>query len=77
MTEFNIPENRNDDLKAWLEYGKQQGWIVPNVVCQTHAPMPMTDEEIQEYDDGGDPCIHVIRIFESETEQKKALKNWE
>jgi hypothetical protein len=37
----------------------------------------MTATEQNEFDEGGDPCIHVIRIFESEEEQKQCLKHWE
>ena len=77
MTDFiNNPE-RNSDLDEWLDYGKKQGWIVPKIVCQTHDMIPMTERESSEYDDGGDPCIHVIRIFEDEADQREALKGWE
>ena len=77
MTDFiNNPE-RNSDLDEWLDYGKKQGWIVPKIVCQTHDMIPMTERESSEYDDGGEPCIHVIRIFEDEADQREALKGWE
>jgi len=69
-----LDTERNTDLANWLDYGKKQGWIVPNVVCQTHDTVSMTEEEEQEWEDGHDPCIHVIRIFESEEDQQNALK---
>jgi hypothetical protein len=75
MNDFTISEDRNNDLEAWLEYGKKQGWIIPKVFCNTHDGVPMTDEEMTEFDDGGDPCIHVIRIFEAPEQQEQALRN--
>lgn len=76
MTDFISDPERNSDLAEWLDYGKKQGWIVPEITCQTHDGIPMTEDETKEFDEGGDPCIHVIRIFESEDEQKKALEIW-
>ena len=72
MTDFT---ERNNDLEDWLKYGVQQGWIAPNISCNTHDGVIMTAEENKEFEEGSDPCIHVIRIFESEKEQKKAIRH--
>jgi len=48
----------------WLQYGLTQGWCGPSV-CETHDGVPMSESEIDEYNDGGDPCIHIIRLYDS------------
>lgn len=51
------------DFDAWLQYGRDQRWItVP--VCSTHDGIPLTKQEIEQVDNGGDPCIHVLRLCE-------------
>jgi hypothetical protein len=43
----------------------KKDWIT-NPFCNTHDGDPyMTDEEMQEWEDGGDPCQLVIKIKES------------
>lgn len=46
----------------WLEYGKVMGWI-SEPVCATHDGVPNTDEEEGDWDLGGDPCQHVLRLW--------------
>lgn len=43
-----------------IEFGHNRGWI-SGIECGTHNGAPMTAEEIEEFEDGGDPCIPVIR----------------
>lgn len=31
-------------------------------VCDTHDVVPMTDEEGEQFEDGLDPCIPVVRL---------------
>ncbi len=51
------------DLREWLDYGIVQGWISePN--CFHHDLLPVTQEEEDEIEDGGDPCINVIRLWD-------------
>jgi hypothetical protein len=47
----------------WIEEGYARGWAGPPV-CQTHDGIPLTPEEDKEFDQGGDPCVHVIRLYE-------------
>lgn len=56
--------------QEWLEIGRKQKFISP-AVCSTHDGIPMSDEEISLFDDGDDPCIHVLRLYEDE---KKAAE---
>lgn len=51
------------DFEAWLEQGVKNGWCGP-AVCYTHDGMPTTEPEDTEFEDGGDPCIHVVRMYE-------------
>lgn len=51
----------------WVKYGYENEWVgVP--VCYTHDGVPTTASEDSEFE-MGDPCIHVMRLYES-TEQK-------
>jgi len=47
----------------WIKYGYEQGWI-SDVFCNTHEGPPLSEEEIQEWDDGGDPCSFHVKINE-------------
>lgn len=58
----------------WLEVGLRRGFIGPPV-CSTHDGTPMTEEEDLEFCEGGDPCIFVIRPYESEEHKKNVEEN--
>ena len=46
----------------WIDYGVKEGWC-SQPVCDTHDGMPMSDEEYKEWDDGEDPCIPALRLY--------------
>ena len=46
----------------WLRYGIGKGWA-SDVNCYTHEGFDLTPEDISEFDEGGDPCVHVVRIW--------------
>lgn len=48
-------------FEEWLEYGIKLGYCTPQV-CQTHDSVPMTDYEEMQWEEGHDPCIHVVRL---------------
>jgi len=52
------------EFGVWLTNGIERGWI-SEPYCHTHdgGYQFMSEEEIQEWEDGGDPCEHVLRIF--------------
>ena len=52
------------NFSAWLSNGIENGWI-SEPYCHTHdgGYQYMSEEEIQEWEDGGDPCEHVLRIL--------------
>jgi hypothetical protein len=47
----------------WLEYGKRQGWI-SEPQCATHDGIPMTEAEELQWNDGEDPCQHIVRLWD-------------
>mgnify|MGYP007089743651 CR=1 FL=1 len=50
------------DFEQWLQYGHEQGWVgVP--VCYTHDGLPTSETEDEEFETG-DPCIHIVRLYE-------------
>lgn len=55
----------------WIQEGMRNGWCgVP--VCETHDGLPMTKQEEDSVWDGDDPCVHILRLYES-AEQKAAV----
>lgn len=56
------------DFDSWLKEGMDKGWVGP-AVCSTHDGIPATDDEMNEFEEGGDPCIHVIRPYRDDEER--------
>lgn len=50
------------DFEQWLELGIKEGWVGP-AVCYTHDGLPTTEAEDAEFEEG-DPCIHIMRLYE-------------
>lgn len=48
----------------WLELGIARGWCTP-VVCQTHDGPALTEFETWQFDEGDDPCVPVVRLWET------------
>jgi hypothetical protein len=58
-------------FEEWIKIGLEQNWCsVP--LCETHDGVPYTKEEEQQWEDGGDPCIHVIRLYDSPEDKTEA-----
>ncbi len=51
------------EVEIWLKSGYDRGWI-SDVFCNTHDGPPLTDEEEQEWNDGGDPCSFHVKVNE-------------
>lgn len=49
----------------WMSIGINRGWAGPPV-CYTHDGLPTAFAEDDEFDEGHDPCIHIIRLYEGE-----------
>ena len=52
------------EFGIWLENGIDRGWI-SGPYCATHdgGMEYMSEEEVEEWEAGNDPCQHVIRIM--------------
>lgn len=61
------------DFDTWHKYGMRRGFCGPTV-CYTHDGLPTTETEDEEFADGFDPCIHVIRPYDS-AETLKAVQD--
>lgn len=65
MTEHNMTDSELNTAKMldWLTVGIENKWI-SEPFCYTHDGDPyMTEEEEQEWEDGGDPCCPVLKIL--------------
>jgi hypothetical protein len=45
----------------WIKYGVEQGYCSEQY-CDTHDGAPMHESEEAAWDEGGDPCLHVVRL---------------
>jgi len=52
-----------DSFDEWLRFGYNKGWCGPDV-CYVHDGLPTTDLEDIAFDEGEDPCIHIIRLYQ-------------
>ena len=50
----------------WLRIGLANGYCGP-AVCYPHDGVPTTESEDIEYDDGLDPCQHIVRLYADES----------
>jgi len=49
----------------WMRQGIEAGFCGPPV-CSTHDGIPTTVFEDEDFADG-DPCIHVVRLYEDDS----------
>lgn len=62
---MSISEQEERDFGHWLTTGIERGWVT-EPFCNTHDIDPgMGEEEQEEWEAGGDPCQHVLRIMYS------------
>lgn len=50
-------------VAEWVQFGIDNCFCSP-VACGTHDGTPMTEEEIDQFEEGLDPCMPVTRIWE-------------
>lgn len=60
------------EFDEWMKIGIENGWCGP-AVCYTHDGLPTSELDDEEWENGGDPCIHIIRLYEDE-EHKTAIE---
>lgn len=60
------------EFDEWLRHGIEQGWVGPPV-CETHDGTPVSQPEIDEFENGDDPCITIMRVYR-DREHKSAVE---
>jgi predicted hydrocarbon binding protein len=53
------------DFWEWVNFGVKEGWC-SEPVCDTHEGVPMTVEETEEWQQGNDNCLFVIRLWDNQ-----------
>lgn len=53
------------NIHEWIEYGIKNKFCSA-AVCNTHEGLPQSDKELDEWDQGGDPCVYGLRLYEQE-----------
>lgn len=61
----------NISFDEWMSIGIQNKWCGPPV-CYTHDGLPLAHVEEDIFNEGDDPCIHIVRMYES-PEQAEAI----
>jgi hypothetical protein len=51
------------DFDDWLHMGMTNGWC-SKIVCATHDGLPATPEEDFQWEEGYDPCVPAVRLWE-------------
>lgn len=49
------------DFDQWLDYGRVNGFCSEQF-CNTHDGPPLSVSEIDAWDEGYDPCAHMVRL---------------
>lgn len=66
-------EERKVDFNEWMKFGIENGWCGPPV-CYVHDGLPLSiEEETELYE--SDPCIHIVRMYESPEMAQAILDN--
>lgn len=63
----------NISFDIWVEVGIRKGWVGAPI-CYTHDGLPMSEDEEQQFEEG-DPCIHVLRLYESDEARQQVEAN--
>jgi len=58
----------------WAQYGIEKGWATPPS-CATHDGIPYTEAEDLAWEQGEDPCIHIIRLVETPEDLEDIKRN--
>ena len=63
------------DRNEWLEFGIREGYCSAPI-CSTHDGLPQPAMEDVEWEEGGDPCVHIIRPYKDEEERLAVEDNF-
>lgn len=62
----------DEGFYEWMQEGIAKKYCGPPI-CYTHDGLPMTEEEENHWSFGDDPCITIIRIYESHEEADEII----
>lgn len=62
-----VEELASNDMSfdTWWQIGYEKNWVGPPV-CYLHDGIPTSEEEENELNEGHDPCLHIMRVYESQ-----------
>ena len=52
-------------FRYWVRFGIRMGWVSP-IICSTHEGTYEyeSEENRADWDEGGDPCVHVMVMID-------------
>ena len=59
----------------WIKTGYDLGYCTPPV-CATHDGIPSTATEDEQWEEGDDPCLHIVRLYNGIEEKKSVEANY-
>lgn len=64
MAKLEEYSSEEQEFIVWLNNGIDRGWIT-DPYCVTHdgGYEYMSEEELEDWEAGGDPCQHVVRLM--------------
>lgn len=62
------------NFEKWVSIGIENKWCTP-AYCATHDGPPMTPEEFDYMDSGGDPCVYSVRMCQDDAEHDAVMQN--
>jgi hypothetical protein len=60
------------DFDTWMEIGIMRGFVGAPI-CYTHDGLPMSADEDEAFDQGDDPCMHILRLY-MDAEHKEEIE---
>lgn len=67
-----MDDNGGMEFNEWFLVGIDAGFCGP-ILCVQHDGAPMTEAEEQDAEEGGDPCVPMVRVYES-VEQRQLVE---
>jgi hypothetical protein len=61
------------NFEEWLKFGVDNNFV-SNQFCNTHDGYPMHDTKERAWEEGGDPCAHMVRL--GSLEDWKLTDDW-
>jgi hypothetical protein len=58
----------------WMEAGIINGFVGAPI-CSTHDGIPMSADEDEQWEEGDDPCIHILRLYSSSEHKTEVEEN--